>query len=115
MATHISKFATNFNNKLACPRFIHIDLAPKSGIPESILEKAEYEIRTEDNSHSPVKVKLDDLCRMSIDKISGLVTWQSHGMTRIEFIDFLINSGKEITGETQLAIYFFKAINNEGP
>lgn len=112
MATRISKMATNFNNKLDCPKFIHLDLAPEKGLPESVLQNTVYEIITEDNSHSPIKVKLDDLARLELGKVSNLITWQSHGMTLIEFIDYMIGRGKDITKDTPMAVYLFHRVTN---
>jgi len=107
MLTRTFRIKTNFNNKLACQRFLHIDEAPTNGIPQSVLDKTIYEGITEDNSHPPVKVKLYDLCRLPLEHVSQTMTWQSHGMTVIEYIDFLLAQGKAITGDTAMAVYFF--------
>jgi len=77
---------------------------------ESILDKTVYKIITEDNSHPPVKVKLEDLCRVILENVSQVMTWQSHGMTRIEFIDLLISQKKNITPQTPMAVYFFEKV-----
>lgn len=110
MPTHTSKIATNFNNKLDSPYFIHVDFAPKTGIPESILDKTVYEITTEDNSHAPVTVKLEDLARMELQNVCDIITWQSHGMNSREYLGYLMSKHKDLTGHTPMAVYLFRKI-----
>src|SRR3954463_2206326 len=88
MPSKISRLTTNFNNKLECNRFIHLDTAPKGGMPESLLENTVYEIRTDDHSHPPISVKLKDLLRIKLSEINSAITWQSHGMELFEYIDW---------------------------
>jgi len=112
MATRISRLPTNFNNKLNCPRFIHLDVAPPHGIPETVLSETVYEIITEDNSHAPVKVQLDDLARLELQKVGSIITWQSHGMNMSEYIDYMITQGRDIKPSTMMAVYLFRRIDN---
>jgi hypothetical protein len=110
MATRISRLATNFNNKLSCPNFIHLDVAPPHGIPESVLNETVYEIVTEDDSHPPVKAKLVDLARIELGKVSDVITWQSHGMNTVEYFSYLIEKGKDIGPDDKMAVYLFQQI-----
>lgn len=110
MATHISSFDTNFNNKMDCQAFIHIDVAPRHGLPESVLEKTVYEIRTKDASHAPVNAKLEDLIRLQLHEISDAFTWPSHGVRALDYFKMIINEKPEIRYDSLMAIYFFKKI-----
>lgn len=99
-------FETNYNGKLACDSFIHIDVAPKTGVPESVLEKTDVIIFTKDASHTPVPAKLTDLCRLPLYQVSNILTWQSHGITAIEFINQQEKLGHNLTSE--MAVYFYQ-------
>lgn len=108
MKTHILQ--TNFNNKLACECFTHIDLAPSKGIPESVAASTDILVTTEDNSHAPVTVRLFDMARFPLSQIHSAFTFQSHGMTAQEFTLWLMNARKGVNTETPMAIYFYKKI-----
>src|SRR3982750_3970773 len=79
--------ATDFNKKLSCDCFLHIDLAPRSPLPEREVIQTIIEISTADNSHAPVLVKLLDVCRINLGEVFSLATFASHGM---DFYDFYI-------------------------
>jgi rRNA processing protein Gar1 len=111
MNTRTSRLATNFNNKLCCPFFIHLDVAPAQGIPESVLNETIYTIVTEDDSHPPVKAKLVDLARLELGKVSDVITWQSHGMTTQQYLSYLEERGTEIKSEDKMSVYLFQQIH----
>jgi hypothetical protein len=101
---------TNFNNKLACDFFIHIDEAPRSGIPESKLENTVIEIRTSDNSHPPVKTKMKDIIRLPLGDLSSALTWQSHGIDSIGFVKTTIQHKPKLNIKSPMAVYFYQRI-----
>ena len=106
---------SNYNNKLACDCFLHIDLAPKETIPESKFEKIEVEIRTSDNSHPPTAAKLKDILRLPLKDISAVFTWPSHGLDRLSFINFILQQNRKINNETPMAIYYYEKLTNKTP
>lgn len=101
---------SNYNNKLACNCFLHIDLAPTTSIPESKFEKIQVEIRTADNSHPPIAAKLKDILRLPLKDIAAVFTWPSHGLDRLEFISFLMNQNGKINNDTPMAIYYYEKL-----
>lgn len=105
--------ATNYNNKLSNDAFIHIDLAPSTGIPESVAAATILEIKTKDNSHPPVKCKLVDLCRFPLYQVVNLATWSSHGILASEFIEWFMEKYKSTHITTPLAIYYYQKIKDE--
>jgi hypothetical protein len=101
-------FRTNYNNKLDCHYFIHVDLAPAQGtITETILSNTVIVIQTIDNSHPPVKTKLYDLARLPLKNLSDNTTKLSHGITRSEFLK-LLQEKKGVEDDTELAIYYYR-------
>lgn len=107
MTTQKINFRTNYNNKLACPHFIHLDVAPPGPVPESKLENTVIVISTLDQSHPPVEKKVVDLLRIKFDDVTGLITHISHGMTKEEFVQLAAKEKKSITKETLMAIYYY--------
>lgn len=105
---------TNFNNKLACKCFLHIDLAPRTTIPEPKFDKIEVEIRTSDNSHPPVSAKLKDILRLPLKDIAAVFTWPSHGMSYFDFIGFLMTQAY-VNTDTPMAIYFYEKLTPTPP
>lgn len=110
MTTKTLYFQTNYNNKLACNCFIHIDLAPRTGIPERQLNESVFEIRTTDNSHPPVQVKLFDLARMPLERITSCLSWTSHAMDTFDFIRWFLTEKPGNTLRTEMGIYFYQRI-----
>jgi hypothetical protein len=107
--TKIITFQTNYNNKMGCECFTHIDVAPASRIPESRLEDTTIEIRTADQSHPPVKAKLIDLIRIPLGGITDYLTYPSHGVDSRSFQDKMVTEN-QFTREKQMAVYFYKRI-----
>lgn len=103
-------FQTNYNNKMACNAFLHIDQAPRATIPESVLNETKIEIRTSDNSHPPVIVQLVDLIRLPLNKMPDGFTFPSHGCTALELYSELYKQLDGIDHEAKMAVYFYKKI-----
>lgn len=102
---------TNYNTKLDCKCFVHIDIAPAGGIPESKMDDTIIEIRTADNSHPPVKTKLVNLLRLPLWKISDAVTYPSHGMDSTAFQEMMILTSDHMSPDKAMAVYFYERIN----
>lgn len=107
MTSKTSIIPTNFNNKLDCPHFVHIDKAPPG-----LLRAANtvFELRTADNSHPPVKVKISDLIRVKLREVRSYLSWQSHGMDGYTFKSWALSHYKDLSAESELAVYFFERI-----
>lgn len=102
---------TNYNNKLACDCFLHVDLAPRTTIPESQFDSMKLEIRTADNSHPPVSVKLNDILRLPLHQVAAVFTWPSHAMDKLQYVSFLMEQKKElINTDTPMAVYYYQKL-----
>ena len=99
---------TNYNNKLSCDAFVHIDQAPQSSIPERLVKETIIEIYTKDSSHPPVKVKLMDICRISLAQVRDAFTYPSHGLDGYEYYKWYQKEHPEANSDTKLAVYFYK-------
>ena len=97
---------TNYNHKLPCNGFVHIDHAPAYGIPESDLGKS-YLIETRDESSPAVTVVLDSLIRFTLKETYDIYTIPSHGLLAKAFIEAWLKMHPEDTLETWLAAYFY--------
>ena len=103
-------FRTNYNHKLDCPYFLHIDLAPAPGsVPESLVEKTTIVIATMDGSHPPVRTKLIDLARFPLKNLSENFVLLSHGVTKNDFLN-LLKEKKVVNDETEMAVYYYKKL-----
>ena len=100
-------FKTNYNNKLATQAFLHIDVAPKDPIPESVIQNTQVEIRTADNSHPPVKAKLMDLLRLNLCDLAYIHTLPSHGLDTVPFIEKLMKENPELKPTSPMAVYYY--------
>jgi len=103
-------FLTDFNHKMSCDFFLHIDLAPRSPLPESDVLKAVIEITAADGSHAPIRVKMIDLCRLELGALFNIITYASHGMDVYDFYDFFKNKNPKADATTPLAIYSYQKI-----
>lgn len=99
---------TNYNNKLGCTCFCHIDAAPEKKISERELSSEVYEIKTIDNSHPPVQVRLQNLLRLPLDSLSDSLTWPSHGMNSNDYYDWIMRTKPNYKSNEQMAVYFYK-------
>lgn len=105
------KLRRNYNHKLSCDRFIHIDEPPPADIPKEVLEKTMFVIHTTDGSHPPVKKKIQWITTFRLGELTALHTWLSHGMDTTEFIEFLhLEKKLHVNPDLQLAIYYYKEI-----
>lgn len=101
---------TNYNGKLNCDCFIHIDEAPREGVPESKLKNTVVEIETKDNSHPPVRTVVKDLIRIRLGEITSALTWQSHGLEGYDFAYQKIQENPKLTYYSLMAVYFYQKI-----
>ncbi len=102
---------TNYNQKMGCNAFIHLDIAPQQKPGYNSLEETVIEICTTDNSHSPVTVQLLDIVQIPYSQITSLVTLASHGMEVKEFEDFLFTKySYDKLSRKSLAIYYYKKL-----
>ena len=99
---------TNFNNKLSCKSFIHIDKAPEGLVPVSKWG-CEVTICTKDNSHPPVVAILHSMIGGTIDEICyDSNTFASHGMDRDSFREYWKTTHPEHEKGNRMAVYFYK-------
>lgn len=104
---------TNYNNKLGCERFIHIQVAPKHGIPESVANSTEIIIYTADQSHPPVTVKIYDAARVPFKHLPESWITLSHAMTTEQFHNMVLENVPGIGPETSMAIFFYQKIHQQ--
>lgn len=103
-------FETNYNGKLACDRFVHIDLAPEKQVPMHVMEKTVIQIQVADQSHPPVHVKVDSIIPFRLGELSNIHTWPSHGMDNAQFLERQ-HLKKAINRETQFAVYYYRRVD----
>jgi hypothetical protein len=101
---------TNFNGKLDCNRFAHIDLAPEKMPTDKVLEDTVVQISVADKSHAPVEAKIAHIVPFRLAELTNLHTWFSHGMDTSEFINYQ-HIKKKVTADTMLALYYYKKVN----
>lgn len=106
-------FKTNYNQKMACNTFLHVDVAPPAGVPESKLANTVFDIVTTDASHPPIRAKLVDMARFELYNMRDLVAYASHGMASIELCSYFINLGNHLT--TPMAAYVYQKIEDPKP
>lgn len=122
--SRVITWETNFNNKLGCKAFTHVDLAPSNAninminkehqaiTPDFILRKQLVdkliEIRTADKSHPPVQAYVKDLLMIPYQKISDWIAWTSHGMNDMDLADYFFNKyHPDFSWSTEMAVYFY--------
>jgi len=103
---------TNFNGKLACNRFTHIDLAPEKQPTMQTLEETTITIQVADKSHTPIVVKIESIIPFTLGELSNIHTWPSHGMNTSDFINWQHEKNK-IRNDTMLAVYYYKKIDQQ--
>jgi hypothetical protein len=109
MPSKVITFKTNYNNKMDCKCFPHIDIAPVGGIPESKMEETVIEIRTADNSHAPVKTKLVNLLRLPLWQINDALTYPSHGVDSTTFQEMMVVDNHADFSKS-MAVYFYERL-----
>lgn len=97
---------TNFNKKLDCEIFIHIQSPMNTGVALTSV----FKIKTADNSHEPVKAKIIDSCKLPLAEITSRFTYLSHAMFAEEFKEVVKKADPKVTDDTELAVYFYKKI-----
>ncbi len=110
---------TNFNNKMACPIFPHLDLAPFDRVPEKLMREHIIMFKTADNSHPPVLCQLVDLFRLGTEELCNVWTYPSHGMDACDFFQHITrlyaNNQEDKRDRTKLAMYFYKRLPHPQP
>ena len=102
-------WATNYNNKMGCRAFVHIDLAPDRKPIRSEVERTIIEIRTADQSHPPVKKRLYDMMFIPFQQVTDQLAFSSHGMTASQLAEFLFNEyHPNFNWTTTVCIYFYQ-------
>ena len=104
------RLKTNLNHKLGCDQFIHIQIAGKSGITESTEESTIFRFTTNDQSHKPVLAKVHDSIHQKLGELAPIFPWLSHNISRDEFIEKVLKEVPGTTKQTEIVIYFYKAI-----
>jgi hypothetical protein len=94
-------FSTNFNSKLGCAAFIHIDKAPAQPVKESQLGGT-YTIEVKDGSHAPVQVQLISISRLQRNEMYDCFSLASHGLDAFDFL--------QQYPDQQLAVYYYKKV-----
>jgi hypothetical protein len=103
---------TNYNGKMACDGFVHVDFKP--GVMPSFesLEHIVFKISTKDGSHPSIKVKMVNIMAFELKRLTDQIAIPSHGITAMELASQLIDRNpNRINFETEFAIYFYKKIN----
>lgn len=101
---------TNYNHKLGCDRFIHIQVAPSHGIPESVADATAIEIKTADGSHPPIRAKIFDAARVPFRHLPYSWISLSHGMTVDQFQNLVLQAAPGIGPDTEMAVFFYQKI-----
>lgn len=99
---------TNYNNKLGCDRFIHIQVAPKYRIPESVASSSPIIIYTADHSHPPVTVTIFDAVRVPFKHLPCSWVSLSHGIDLDRFQEIVMGSAQNIGPDTEMAVFFYQ-------
>lgn len=109
------RWDTNYNNKMDCNGFLHIDIAPrKRPSCSTILDKLQFKISTKDGSHVPILVELHNINYFPLKHLLDMFALASHGMTAVELCDFLfIKNHTWLTFDTEIAGYSYKKINQQ--
>lgn len=101
---------TNYNNKLDCRSFIHIDFAPKE-IPDKYeLASTIIKISTEDNSHQPIKAKIKHI--VPIPNVQYWHSFVSHNMNIGEWQVMMQNKYGDDILKREMALYYYKKIKD---
>jgi len=108
--TKLITWLTNYNNKLKCDSFIHVDIAPPNTLTWQKIEESNYQIETLDNSHPPVIVELLDIQIFPFHKIPNWYTYTSHGINEEEFAQMMFKKYQNFSWDTQTALYLYKKV-----
>lgn len=105
----IITWETNYNQKLACRAFTHIDLPPMRTPTRDQLQGTLIEICTADQSHPPVYAHIHDLMLLPMHRVNCWLAWHSHGMNEKDFADYMFTQHhhRGFNWNTLLAVYFY--------
>lgn len=102
---------TNFNGKLDCNMFVHVDVAPAVLPSERAMADTIFQIQVSDNSHEPVQAKVVCIAPFRVAEILNMQTWPSHGMYTADLLTYLYTRKKvRITPDTMLAVYYYSKV-----
>lgn len=110
MTTKPVNLRTNYNHKLSCDIFVHLDVAPPERVPQQVLDETIFIINVMDQSHPPVTVKLDDVVRFPMRDLREICTLLSHGMSKQEYFRF--TEDKKWQPDTELALYYYRKVKD---
>lgn len=103
---------TNYNKKMSCDAFVHIDLKGKRIPHRSQLDNLIFRIATKDESHQPVLMTMYDIIFFQLKDLPDQMALPSHGITASELCNFLfIKNYTWLTFETEIACYYYKKLN----
>lgn len=103
------QFEKNFNNKLQSDSFVHISLAPATGVTES---KAAEPIIISVTGKPDIfaRVQLVDILRLKFHQLLSIHTLPSHGMLCHDFAEWWACKYPNCQADTQIAVYYYKRI-----
>lgn len=111
VTTRTVTWETNYNNKMGCAGFVHIDLAPSKKPVRSEVEKTVIEIYTADKSHPPIKAIVFDMFFFKLKNVNCFISLASHGLDEMEFVNFMFEKyGDKINMNTEVAVYYYKRV-----
>ena len=105
------KWKTNFNNKMDCPSFIHVDYAPEKVPLRCDLEATVIEISTEDNSHVPIIKKVFDMVIFTAEYLNDAFAFSSHGISCMELFKSMEERRSSFNLKSKVCIYFYTELN----
>jgi len=108
------KFEKNYNGKLHCDYFYHIDLPPKKEITQKTADQTIVEISVEDESIKPQHFILEGWFELDLNKkIGNFFPYLSHAMTEDEFLTHVFSKyPKTMQNTTCLYCYLYKRFVN---
>src|SRR5687767_13276951 len=95
------KIPTNFNKKLDCDIFIHIQAPHRPGIAMASV----FTVKTKDQSHAPVKARIIDSVHQPLRSLAATFTYLSHGISPEEFKSMILQADPKMNEDTILAVY----------
>ena len=101
------RWKTNYNNKMDCPSFVHIDYAPENIPLRSDLDTTVIEISTEDGSHSPIFKRVYDMVIFTAEYLNDAFVFSSHGITAMELFKVMAEKRSSFTLKSKVCIYFY--------
>ncbi len=94
----------NFNNKLDCDIFIHI----QSPMKNKAAVQSVFKIQTADRSHEPVKARIIDSVYQPLSSLSAAFIYLSHAMRPEDFRIMVKMLDPKANDDTIVAVYFYQ-------